>query len=220
MKLGQLVAQFRRDTDDTREPFLWSPESVVTWLNEAEREACTRAQLLIDSSTAGITPLVTVADNAFVAYDQRIVRVLRARPRGRLPVQMVTAQEMDVYPNWEDETGTELRALITDMATYKLRTYPVLTAPATLDLTVQRLPMQDMTNQDEQSPEIQAQYHLHLVEWAKYRAYSMPDEDANDPKRAAVALGRFEAQFGRTSAKGDAWMRQHGGRDLMTGHFA
>lgn len=220
MNLGQLIAQFRRDTDDTTVPFLWPDPSVINWLNEAEQEACRRSQLLIDSSTAALTPLTVTADNAFITYDTRIIKILRARPRGKLPVSIITAQEMDTRPNWEDETGVELRALVSDMATDKLRTYPVLTVALTIDLTVQRLPLADMTELDADSPEIKALYHMKLIEWAKWRAYSMDDVDANDPLKAEKALANFEAEFGVTSANGETWMRLHGGRDLMTGHFA
>ncbi len=220
MTLGQLIAQFRRDTDDTKLPYLWPDPSVVNWLNEAEQEACRRSQLLIDSATGALTPLTTTANVAFVSYDTRIIRILRARPRGHLPVPIVTAQEMDDRPNWEDETGTDLKALITDMATDQLRTYPVLTAAFTIDLTVQRLPLTDMSNLEQHSPEIKSVYHIKLIEWAKWRAYSIDDVDANDPQKAAKALATFEHEFGKTNANVETWFRLHGGRDLVTGSFA
>lgn len=220
MKLGELRAQFRRDTDDAKLPYLWPDSSVDNWLNEAEQEACRRSQLLIDSSTAPLTPLTVTANDPWMPYDARIIKILRARPRGALPVSIITAQEMDGLPYWEDETGPTLLALITDMATGKLRTYPKLTAAATIDLTVQRLPLTDMTDAEAHSPEIRADYHMKLIEWAKWRAYSMDDVDANDPQKAAKALKVFEGEFGKTSANGETWMRLHGGRDLATGFFA
>lgn len=220
MKAGELLAQFRRDTDDIREPYLWPNPSLLIWLNEAEQEACRRSELLVDSSSAALTPLVTTISQAFVSYDARIVKILRARPRGKLPVPIVTAQEMDARPNWEDETGTELRALINDMEIGKLRTYPVLSAAVTIDLTVQRLPLADMDNLDEDSPEIATAYHLKLLDWVKWRAYSVDDVDANDPTKAEKALKAFTKEFGTATAAGDTWMRLHGGRDLLTGGFA
>jgi len=45
-------------------------------------------------------------------------------------------------------------------------------------------------------PEIAAVHHQHLVSWAKYRAYLVPDTDFYDRDRAALHLAEFEAWFG------------------------
>ena len=220
MTLGELMAQFRADVDDAKAPPLWSDASVIRWMNEAEQEACRRSELLIDSTTVALTPVTAVAADAWVAYDPRIVAVKRARPQGQYPIPVITAKEMDGYQNWEDETGPLLRALVSDMATFKFRTYPVLTANATIDLTVQRLPLADMVEPEEDSPEIAVVYHLKLLHWVKHRAYSVDDVDANDPRLASKYEADFIREFGTATARQEAWIRAHGGRDPVTGTFA
>lgn len=221
MKLSELLTRFRSDADDKVEPYLWSDADVKFWLNEAEQEACRRSVLLKDSSTTEICRVTAGTSNPWIALDSRVVRVLRAKPQEQAgPVGLLSAEQMDCnIPSWEDATGTEVRALIADMETGKLRTYPIMTADVAIDLTVQRLPLKDMS-EPSHCPEIRKESHVKLVHWALYKAYSVPDIDANDPEKAMKELALFEAEFGKkTSAAHDEWLRQNGGRDLFTGEF-
>ncbi|MBI4695585.1 MAG: hypothetical protein HY749_16330 [Gammaproteobacteria bacterium] len=220
MKLVSLIAQWRADVDDAQQPFLWSEASVLNWFNEAEQEACRRAELIVDSSTAEICTLQVTANNPWVAYDPRIVRVLRARPVGHVGIGVLTMAEMDERPNWEDETGTVLKALVTDMETGKFRCWPTLTANTTIAITASRLPLADMDDSVNAEPEIRAEYHLKLLDWVKWRAYSVDDVDGTDPAKARAALKRFEAEFGTASALLDAWLRRYGNREFVGGSFA
>ena len=74
MRLDQLLEQFRRDSDDRAEPFLWSTEDVTDWLNEAEGEACERMRLLRDTRTYPIA----AGDSGATAIHAHLFSVLRA----------------------------------------------------------------------------------------------------------------------------------------------
>ena len=79
------------------------------------------------------------------------------------------------------------------------------------NLSVVRLPLEDMAN-DTDEPEINKRYHLHLVDWMMYRAYSKQDSETVDMAKANKYLATFEAQFGREStANEENWInREHG----------
>jgi hypothetical protein len=221
MKLSALMAQFRVDADDQKKPYLWSDESLILWANEAEQEACRRSALLKDSSTADICIVTAGTNNPWIKIDRRIVKTLRAKPQGySMPVDLTTHARMDeFYCNWEASTGTSLRGLITDMETGKLRTFPILTADVLVNLTVWRLPLKDMKS-PEDCPEIRMESHIRLIHWMLYKAYSVPDVDSNDPEKAKTHFDLFGLEFGKpASATHDEWMRQNGGRDLVTGSF-
>lgn len=221
MKLSELLERFRSDADDKVTPYLWSDADVKFWLNEAEQEACRRSVLLKDSSTTEICRVTAGTSNPWIKLDPRIVRVLRAKPTSQTyPVGLLSSNHMDnTVPNWESATGTELNSLITDLETGKLRTFPIMTADVAVELTVQRLPLKDMSELSH-CPEIRKESHVKLVHWALFKAYSVPDIDANDPKKAVEQMALFEAEFGKpVSAAHDEWLRQHGGRDLFTGDF-
>ena len=59
-------------------------------------------------------------------------------------------------------------------------------------------------------PEIRAHLHKKLVSWMEYRAYSKPDVDYADPKKAANGLAEFESEFGPPiNAREDAWIERN-----------
>jgi hypothetical protein len=49
---------------------------------------------------------------------------------------------------------------------------------------------------DGDEPCILAVHHIHLVQWALYRAFSKPDAEIFDPNRAAQAEAEFSRYFG------------------------
>ena len=58
-------------------------------------------------------------------------------------------------------------------------------------------------------PEIEDAHHRHLVDWAMYRAFGIPDADTYDKTLSGEAMGRFEAHFG-----------PHPGADMRRTHNA
>jgi hypothetical protein len=63
---------------------------------------------------------------------------------------------------------------------------------------ISRLPAAAMVlaNKDTDTPEIDAQYHLGLVDWMLHRAYSKQDSETLDKGKAKEHLKRFTARFG------------------------
>ncbi|MGE0383414.1 MAG: hypothetical protein AB7N65_14190 [Vicinamibacterales bacterium] len=155
MKLGQIIAAFRREADDAVAPYLASDDDAKAWANEAVAEACRRSPLIVDSSTVSICTLTAVAGEPWIPYDDRIVHIRRAKPTGQPAVPVIALEDMDDWrEDWEAETGTDLIALVSRMETWKFRAYPVLTADRDIALTVQRVPLGDMDDLDNDEPEI------------------------------------------------------------------
>ncbi len=221
MNVRELRAQWRRDVDDAVEPYLWDDRDFLTWLNEAEREACARARLLIDSSDQTVCYVTAAAGDPWVPFDPRIVSVMRVKPDSQAAIYPCTSMDLDMAdPNWESSpAGPEIRAIVKNLESFKLRTWPALTASKTLNLTVQRLPLCDLAA-DKDVPEIPVQYHLKLLDWVKFQAYSVDDVDKADPQKAEKHEARFTHEFGTRSAIGEMWDRHWGGRELVTGYFA
>jgi hypothetical protein len=67
---------------------------------------------------------------------------------------------------------------------------------------VSRLPANPMTlpNKLIESPEIDVQYHLGLVDWMLHRAYSKQDSETLDKGKAKEHLERFTKRFGERPA--------------------
>lgn len=200
MTLGELICALRTERlDDTAEPFGWSDDELTAYLNDAQDEACRRARLLIDSSTAAICSIAITATKTLYALDPRVIFVRRAKLASRSkPLRFSSYLDLDEQcPGWEDRTGT-VEILVTDFETGKLRTYRTPTGADTLKLTVVRTALAPMATGDDE-PEIAPRFHRSLIEWACYRAYSKQDVDALDAKKAERALAEFEREFGPKS---------------------
>ena len=79
-----------------------------------------------------------------------------------------------------------------------LRLFKKPTAAGTLNLTVIRLPLADVTTRT--SPEIHPYLHVALIPWIKYRIYGNQDSELFNGNRSAEMLARFEAKFGTRPA--------------------
>lgn len=220
MKLRELIEIFRHELDDAAEPFLWTEEELIEYANDAENEACRRARLIIDSTTAAICAITVIANTAKYALDNRVIFVRRVKLASRsLPLQRASFRDLDEEtPGWDAHTGTVM-AFITDLDSGKVRLYRTPTAADTLNLTVVRLPLVEMTNVDD-TPEIDSRYHRNLRHWLRYRAYSKQDAETKDDKKAAEALALFEQEFGKAStAIDEEWIERQQGYGRWDGTY-
>ena len=62
MNVEAFIGEFRRVMADTAVPYLWSDEEVVTYLNDAVKEACERALLIEDRITTAVCSVALVAN--------------------------------------------------------------------------------------------------------------------------------------------------------------
>ena len=195
MRLDQLLEQFRRDSDDRAEPFLWSTEDVTDWLNEAEGEACERMRLLRDTRTYPIA----AGDSGATAIHAHLFSVLRAWlvDAGG---EIYTLEERDeleldqTVPDWRSRTQRPERFIWYGDRT--LRFDALADAAYTLHLECWALPQTEFRGADA-APSIPAIHHRRLVYWALHKAYSVPDSELQDDEKAARNLAAFDAYFGR-----------------------
>lgn len=197
MNLGELIEEFRIVADDNQEPPLWSDNELRIYFNQAEKEACRRARLIIDSSTAATCEVASVIGQADYTIDSRVISIRRATvpSKSNRKLAVVKAELMDGFmPNWEAQSGSP-DALVVGLNSKKIRLFRKPTEVFTIQLTVVRTPLTAMTNPNDE-PEIPERYHQGLINWALYRAYSKKDVETNDEQRALMHLRAFEAEFG------------------------
>lgn len=151
MTLIELFARFRSETKDNLAPYYSSDDDVIHYANEAEKEACRRARLLIESSDTDICRIALVDGQAAYTLDPRVVRVKKVRLENKArPLDAYSWRDLDEYrPGWEEHTGTPI-GWIQDAQSGVLHLYKTPDAEAVADypyawLTVNRLPRSDMT---------------------------------------------------------------------------
>lgn len=218
MNLQAMRASMRVQVDDAVAPYHTADPTLTEFANEAQEEACRRARLLTDSSTAQICTVNVTAGTAIFTLDPRVLFVRRIRIVGQSrPLQKTPMADLDqLGTEWQDETG-EVMGWVPDYESRKVRLFRIPTEDIVLQLTVVRMPLAEMAAPTD-SPEIPLQMHRQLVHWMRYRFYLQPDADMNDPKKAADALAAFEQQFGGPStALDEQWIHEKHGFDEYEG---
>lgn len=211
MTLQELIALYRAQSMDQADPPFCADPLLAIYASEAQVEACRRGKLIRDSSSSACAIAFKAGDIA-VKLHPKVVRIVSARLGGMI-IHGRTVEEMDcLYPGWMDDGRTGMpQVLVTDASAGKLHLYPIPDAIGTIRLTVERLPLAGLRNGDDE-PEIRAELHAGLVDWMLFRAYSREDTDLHNDAKAAVALQRFEAEFGRkSSGRNEQWVRDGGG---------
>ncbi len=197
MTLAELIAAARARLDDTAEPYRWTDAELTAHLNEAEREACLRARLLVEAISAPVT-----VDQNSVDVDPKVIDI---RGQAKLTignrVLMLAGTSRDALdwdnPRWETSYGwPEFFALVQDDPKNPvLMLSRRLTAAATLTYRLERYPANDMEDAEDE-PEIEERHHRNLIEWACYLALSSRDADNNNDTVAALHERRFTDYFG------------------------
>ena len=174
---------------------LWSDEFLTRCFNEAQRILCREAWVLSDDSTAAVTEIDLVASTASYALHSSVLRVLSARlSDSDVDLTAASYEELRPRTNYDEDAFFDVSSAYTeaagrpywfasDQATKKLRLRPApdtTSAALTLKLRVIRMPVTELVvTSITASPEVPAEYHLALTDYAAWRALSRPNADEN-----------------------------------------
>ena len=245
--LVDLITHFREEADDKSAPYLWSDYLLTQYANEAQIEACRRARLLKDSTTAAITTYTLAQGAQYVTLDPRVIYVRQCHIlSNNLPLVRKHKQDLDrMFPGWDFPSPTTAGGSIVCFCPDRDYKQLWFNAPSpaadTVQLTVVRIPQSDMAQLVTTStttttgtvtntvtstltasvdPEIDPMYHVKLVHWMLYRAYGKQDSETNDPEKSKNAYDQFEAEFGpQVSAQNQMYTEEQYGYDDFDGDY-
>lgn len=197
MKLEDLIERFRLETSDTAEPYLWPDELVTAWLNDALDEACIRGRLIREDANTDVCEIeLTQGQQTYPLHSSlyEIIEIRRVPLVGRPEVlKLVSREQLDrAGVDWRYETRQTCYAIQDDTS---IRFVGGLTTGDMIHMDVYRLPLDPIAT-DSDEPEIHRAHHVHLLQWAYHKAYSVPDTEVFDPQRAAKAEDEFTRYFG------------------------
>lgn len=197
---------------------LWSDKSLVRYINEAHRRFAKRAFVIRDSRTPEVVNVTVSA--GIVDYDlhESIISVLSARIEGattdlvrvgHVALGQFTTSNTTIIPpeSFAQANAAAPRAFQTDetlvedddgtIATTSMRIYPAPRAEddgTIIKLRVIRMPLDDLTMSNLIAvPEVPADHHLEMLDWAAYLALRIADIDAGNQKLAQSYAQSFEA---------------------------
>lgn len=216
--LKDLIAAAVRKTQDVGRSKLWSREDWIDYANQAEVDACRRARLIIDSVTPEICTIKLKTGTSVYDVDPRVIYVRRVDLSSNpTPLTKIRMADLDARcPGWKTLTGS-VDWFCRDYAEGKLLFVRKPEAVDTANLTVYRLPLRPMCNDDD-APEIP--YDEGLVNGMLSRAYLKDDEQTLDPKKAERFEALFTREFGPpVSSMDERWIERHHNFDESDGQF-
>lgn len=194
MTSDELLDLFRVEVTDTVQPYLWSDEFIYSAIDDAQIQFCRRTDGIADSSTSAVCDIPVVAGTDTYAQHAALktIRAARRGDTGR-SVEVLNYDDLPSRGWFFDGRPGVVRALVLGMDESTLRVWPMPNETVTIKLFVYRLPLTPITDIGGQQFEIHPRHHRHLLAWVKHLAYSVPDVETYDPKKAAD----FEAVFER-----------------------
>ena len=197
MTLQELIARFRVLAHDQADPPFWSSEDIARWLSDGQTQACIRGRLLREDARDAICRIALVPGQHTYKLHRTVYEIIDVRIKPIVgpsrPLKTVTREWLDAeMPQWRDCNRPAQFAIQDENS---LRLVGNIDDGDVLHLECYRLPMAALED-DSDEPEIHAAHHEHLIEWALFKAYSVPDADAFDPTRAKMAEDAFTRYFG------------------------
>lgn len=201
MTVPELIIALRELLDDEQQPYLWKTSAIVRYLNDAERQVCRRAYLLIDRNTSAVCNITLSASVASYTMHSKVLRIRRAIVGSNpVPLTVYTKEHVDDTINvnvvdWASVTAGVPEIIIHE-ANDELIFYPPPQSADVAYMEVARLPLNDLTDDNSSSPEIPVLYHEDLILWGAYRAYMKNDSDTVNLALAKEYEGQFDRKFG------------------------
>lgn len=198
MTLGELLRRFRTLADDNVAPYLWDTKDVTDWLSDAQEQAAIRGRLLREDQEPGICSiLLDPTKHTYrlhpVVVEIIFLQLLPANGERGIPLELVSRDWLDAErPDWRDDPNPPRFAIQDDVS---LRIVGRIEVGDSLRLECYRLPLKPLSHAAEE-PELHRAHHVHLVNWALHRAFSVPDAEKFDPVRGDNAEKAFTQYFG------------------------
>lgn len=189
---ADLITTARARLADEALPYLWEDTELTTYIQDAEKEATERANLLPVDGVSEYCDISIVAGTATYAASPYIYEIKKARIVGQtLPLTRTSREKLNrEKTNWEDETGVPVEYYF-DVSN-NIRLYPNPTEDGTLNIAGLRFPVVPMGT----SPEINIKYHIPMLDWVYRQAYLKQDSDAYDIKKSEYFEMLFTRSFG------------------------
>jgi hypothetical protein len=205
MDANELADYFRSQVRDDVEPFLWSDEEVLTYMNEAQRMFVRLTNGIYDVSSAACTVAVT-SGQKFSTLNPAVLEIRKAYyvtpvTGYKRELKLINLASTSSLKTWD--YGVYKNASIQDIPGIvdymvvgeergKVRWINIPTENATVELAIARLPLTKLSS-SQLTLEVSEEHHVYLTEWMKHLAYNKQDGDAFDPKASLAAEARFRA---------------------------
>lgn len=216
-ELRENILHDRSDRVSGSTDYLWSDETLVRYINEAQNRFARRGLVLRDASTAEVCEVTLATNTDVYTLHESVIAVISCRHEDdAFDMQRTGHSTLGMYQTpdstyWDPGSISALPAgkplvwstdeqVIADdndsLSRVQLRLYPKPSATYNgdkLKLRVVRMPLNQLTTKALKAhPEIPSSHHIEMLDWAAYLALRIVDLDAGAPMRAAEFRESFE----------------------------
>jgi hypothetical protein len=226
-ELRENILNDRSDRVEGSSDYFWSDATLVRYINEAQTRFAKRGLVIRDGTTAEVCQVTLQEGVANYTLHPKVVAVLSAKHEDdSVDLARLGHTEIDTYQIPDTHyfdlsavshlgpgkplcftTDEEVKADDNDSyGVINFRVYPtpdVDQEGKVITLRVARLPIEDLKLTGLKAhPEIPAEHHLEMLDWAAYLALRVVDIDAGAPMRANEFKESFEqhVEAARTAA--------------------
>lgn len=224
MKLSDLLSELRENILHDRSDrvsgstdYLWSDETLVRYINEAQNRFARKGLVLRDGTTPEVCEVTLATNTDTYTLHPSVLAVISVRHEDDTYDMVRTGHStLGMYqtpdtPYWDPSTYTALppgkplvwntdeQVLADDydsLSTVQLRIYPKPSSSYNSDklkLRVVRMPLEQLVaTRLSAVPEIPSAHHIEMLDWAAYLALRVADIDAGAPVRASEFRETFE----------------------------
>jgi len=200
MDSTELLDTWRNNVSDTRKPYLWSDEEAFRYMGDAYR-MFVRLTGGIADFTSVATEVPVLANDMLSDLHPSILRIMNARKRsdGR-EVEIINSTDIGRIRSSDygqikqlalDNTTGPVRYMMIGTQKNVARWIQVPEVDDIVDLTIYRLPLNEITGEDQSLDEVEDEHHFHLTHWMEHLAYLKKDAETYDLKASTEAEGRF-----------------------------
>lgn len=199
MTLAELINRFRVEANDTVEPYLWSDDEVIAWFNDAQEEAVIRGRLLHESEMKSVCEVSAKKGRATYPLSPLAYEITYAawHPDSSTDSNELYSTSVEALTRqnrlWRNEREGKPHSFV--QGDKSVRLVPPPAVNGTMIIECYRLPKEPLEGLDDE-PEIHTTHHRHLVNWVLHKAFSIPDAEVFDARRAELAEHRFTEYFG------------------------
>jgi hypothetical protein len=231
-ELRENILHDRSDQVAGQSDRLWSDDTLIRYIDEAQKRFARMGLVLRDATTPEVTQVTTVAGQAEYTLHDSVLGVLSARySTDEADLTRLGHTDIGSAPRpddpWYDPYGYRLLPpgkpiayttddqIAEDSGTHRsavhLRLYPTPTADyadLTVKLRVVRLPLETLSSRSMGArPELPEMHHLELLDYAAYLALRIADHELGNPARAHEFRAMFDKNV--TLARRDALRKLH-----------
>jgi hypothetical protein len=208
-----VLRRLRNELQDIVEPYFWSDEELIDYIDEAQVRFCSDGVPILDSRTEEICRIEYKAGADVVPYHEsirRILSVVRQDSSGGLHSVRLLTQEnsLQLFPIRPSDYGVNIDStrqlnrandsfdVFTDYDNDYLRLSSPAETPGVLLMQVERLP-KDILKECDDILEIRRENIPAILFWASYRAWTKQDSETMDEKAAKRALDMYDIHVGK-----------------------